>query len=56
MKLECLTFMIKKITLNDDQLREIMVRYSSTEHGEHQHGDRMMKDFYQVLSKSSIKS
>lgn len=54
MNLECLTFMIKKILLNDVHFREIMVKCRVVEHGTHQHGDTMIKYVYEAILNQTL--
>ena len=42
--------MVKNMSLNDDQFREIVVRDNAAEHGKDQHGDRTFKDVDQAVS------
>ena len=50
--LECLTCMVKRILLNDDLFRQIMVGDSAAEYGdrEDQHKDRQIQDGDQAVS------
>ena len=42
--------MVKRMSLNDDQFREVMVRESAAKHGEDQHGERMIKGVDRAVS------